>query len=206
MTKSERKAQLIRDMKEGLRTENYNLLIETGKKMYNYLNKEEKELASKYAEKGKVKEAYATYLADTLIAKKNRKTITAEDVRHASRNIEMVKEKKTRIGELTLKSFRSSEKDKYYEFVKQSGLFKKQMGRPSSRKDSEIAKKMDYSGGDKKSGYIYKVKIGSQAWEIRTPGYDEDNGQLHGFQFRKVGSLKWNSQTKMFDPAMNNWQ
>lgn len=189
MTKSERKAQAIKDMKEGLRTGNYNLMIESGKTLYNYLSKAEKERASTFAEKGKVKESYATSLADALISKSNKKTVTAEDVRHASRNIDVVKSARERASELVVKSWRKGEQDSYLKWIKETGLYKG----GQSRKTADIAKKLQYVGGSKKEGYIFKYQKGNKVWEFRTPGYDENQHALHGFQYKELGSDKWMS-------------
>lgn len=187
MTKSERKAQAVRDMKEGIRTGNYNLMVESGKTLYNYLSKAEKERASTFAEKGKIKEAYATSLADSLISKSNKKTVTAEDVKHASRNIDVVKSAELRSSELVVKTWRSKESDSYNKWVKASGIYKG--GGP--RKTTEIAAKIQYTGGTKKEGYTFERKVGNKVWEFRTPGYDERQHSLHGFQYRELGSPNW---------------
>lgn len=187
MTKSERKAQAVRDMKEGIRTGNYNLMVESGKKLYDFLSKAEKQRAATFAEKGKIKEAYATSLADSLISKSNKKTVTAEDVKHASRNIDVVKSAELRTSELVVKTWRSKESDSYNKWVKASGIYKG--GGP--RKTTEIAAKMQYTGGTKKEGYTFERKVGNKVWEFRTPGYDERQHSLHGFQYRELGSPNW---------------
>lgn len=184
MAKS-KKSIYEKEMLEGIRTGNYNLSINAGKKLYNYLSKSEKEHVKQFAQAGKIKEAYATSLTDSLMSKANKQKINQRDVRNMTTNMDIVKDRQVRAAELSMKSFRNSSSGAYYDFVKKSGLYKE------TRKTSEISAKMQYKGGSRKEGYIFHRKIGNKIWEIQTPGYDEDKGALHGYRYRELGSNAW---------------
>ena len=209
MKKSQGQRQIERDIKEALRTDNYKLLQESTRKMYNHLTMEQKAEVKRNIEPGaNAAKTYGRELADSILRKqsklqnegkkalakadtydderaiRSRMKIYSKDIAHLKDNIESIKQSERRGAEVMMKSFYKD--DAYTKFMKSA------YGKGNKRSTSRMmGEKISYKGGHKKEGYIYHIKVGNKVFEVQTPGYDENKGRLHGFQYREIGSMEW---------------
>ena len=209
MKKTQGQRDIERDIKEALRTENYGLLQASTRKLYRHLNMSQKAEVRKNIEPGaNPAEVYGRELADSILRKqsklqnegkkalakadtydeeraiRSRMKISSKDITHLKDNIESVKTSERRGAEVMMKSFYKD--DAYTKFMKSA------YGKGNKRSTSRMmGEKISYKGGNKKEGYIYHIKVGNKVFEVQTPGYDENKGRLHGFQYREVGSTEW---------------
>ena len=123
---------------------------------------------------------------DEELAVKRKTKIRPDDITHMIHNVESVKDSATRAKEVMLNAFRNSQKDTYKDFMK-SVYETDRMKRVSTMMKEEIK----YMGGTKNEGYTYHLIRNKKVWEIQTPGYDENQGRLHGFRYRELGSDEW---------------
>lgn len=186
--RTERQMQIEREVKRAIGYGNERKAAEAGAKLYRYLTPDQKARVQSMTESGKdPKKTYGTLLADKLMAKSNKGEISVKDVRSMATRMDMVVDSETRAREIMIRSWRKDNMPNFNDFVKASGMYKNK----GPRSIAGISEGFEYAGGTKKEGYIYRKNVNGIVYEVQTPGYDEEEGRLHGFRWRELGSAFW---------------